>query len=154
MFYHGVAGRLIDYVGSDAMKAYLKEYGIENTSHLTREEREQYNVVHFLRHFGITKEAFISAMGWTDMLDEKPNTDEIGIGYYNDRYTYREMADALYSGDQALIDKVFYLEITVLPTSTTTTTLTTETVTEPSANVSVLKPINGTTSTRGAYNPE
>jgi hypothetical protein len=110
--------------------------------------------VHFLKHFAITKEALITAMGWTDMLDEKPNTDEIGIGYYNDHYTYREMVDALYSGDQALIDRVFYLEIIVVPTSTTTTTLTTETVTEPSADVSVLKPINGTTSTSGAYNPK
>lgn len=148
MFYHGVDGRLIDYVGSDAMKAYLKEYGIENTSHLTREEREQYNVVHFLKHFGMTKEAFISAMGWTDMLDEKPNTEVIGIGYYNDQYTYREMADALYSGDQALIDQVFYHEIIVVPTSTTTITTITTLPTEDSSSASEMKPINGTTTTR------
>ncbi len=148
MFYHTIGGRLIDYVGSAEVDAYLKKNGWLNTSHLTREEREQINVVHFLNYFGITKQEFITAMQWGDMLDEKPDLEKIGFGYYNDQYTYREMMDALYSGDQVLIDQVFYLEMIVEPTGLTTTATTTEANTEASASASVLKPINGTTSTR------
>lgn len=145
MFYHGIDGRLIDYVGSDKVKAYLEEYGIVNTSHLTREEREQYNVVHFIQHIGLTKQEFIAAMGWTNILDEKPDTDSSGVGYFNDQYTYREHVDALYSDDQTLIDRVYYYEIIVVPTSTTTTATTTEKVTEPTASVSIPEFVRTTT---------
>ncbi len=125
MFYHGIDGRLEVYVGPDKVKAYLEENGWLNTAHLTAQEREQITVVHFLKHFGITKQEFIVAMMWTDILDEKT---EMYSGYYNDRYTYREIADALYSDDQALIDEVFAYEPPIeTPTSTT--------VTDPSATV-------------------
>lgn len=128
MFYHTIGGRLIDYVGSSEVDAYLKKNGWLITSHLTREEREQINVVHFLEHFGITKQEFIAAMQWEGILDEKPNMEKIGFGYYNDQYTYREMADALYSDDQVLIDEVFADEVSI-ETSTSTT------ITDPSATV-------------------
>ncbi len=104
MFYHNFDGRLIDYVGSDKVEAYVKENGWYNTYYLTREEREEFNIVNFVNHFGITKEAFIAAMEWTDILDQKPETG----GFFGDcLYTYREYVDALYSGDQALVDEVF-----------------------------------------------
>lgn len=148
MFYHTIGGRLIDYVGSAEVDAYLKKNGWLITSHLTREEREQINVVHFLNYFGITKQEFITAMQWEDMLDEKPDLEKIGFGYYNDQYTYCEMADALYSGDQALIDKVFAYEPIVTTTSTTTSAVTTTTTTEDSTSASVMKPINGTATTQ------
>lgn len=148
MFYHTIGGRLIDYVGSAEVDAYLKKNGWLNTAHLTREEREQINVVHFLNYFGITKQEFITAMQWGDMLDEKPDLEKIGFGYYNDQYTYREMTDALYSGDQALIDQVFYLEMIVEPTSTTATAMTTTTTTEESTSTSAMKSINGITTTQ------
>ncbi len=125
MFYHSIDGRLEVYVGPDKVKAYLQENGWLNTAHLTAQEREQMTVVHFLKHFGITKQELIVAMGWADILDKKA---EMCGGYYNDQYTYREMADALYSGDQALIDEVFaYESLIMTPTSTT--------VADPSATV-------------------
>ncbi len=128
MFYHGIDGNLIDYVGSAEMQAYLEEYGIVNTAHLTKEEREQYNIVHFLKHFGITKQEFIVAMQWETILDEKPDAEKIGFGYYNVQYTYREMADALYSDVQVLINQVFAYEP---PSGMSTST----TIADPSATV-------------------
>ncbi len=125
MFYHGIDGRLEVYVGPDKVKAYLQENGWLNTAQLTAQEREQITVVHFLKHFGITKQELIVAMGWADILDQKA---EMYSGYYNAQYTYREMADALYSDDQALVDEVFAYEPPIeMPTSTTTT--------DPSATV-------------------
>lgn len=128
MFYHGIDGNLIDYVGSAEVQAYLEEYGIVNTVHLTKEEREQYNIVHFLKHFGITKQEFIVAMQWEIILDEKPDAEKIGFGYYNVQYTYREMADALYSDVQVLINQVFAYEP---PSGMSTST----TIADPSATV-------------------
>lgn len=108
MFYHGIDGRLELYVGPDKVVAYLEENGWLNTYHLSKDEREQITVVHFLKHFGITKQEFIAAMVWEDILDEKADMH----GYFNENYTYRELADALYSDDQALIDQVFAREPT------------------------------------------
>ena len=140
MFYHTIGGRLIDYVGSAKVDAYLEKNGWLNTSHLTKEEREQINVVHFIKYIGITKQEFITAMGWEDILDEKPDMEQIGFGYYNDQYTYREMADALFSDDQALIDEVFKREPWVAPSTTTTT--------EASASVDTSDPVRTTMWTR------
>ena len=106
MFYHSIDGRLEVLVGPDKVTAYLQENGWLNTSQLTKEEREQITVVHFLKYFGITKQEFISAMAWTDILDEKAQMS----GYFNENYTYREIADALYSDDRTLIDQVFARE--------------------------------------------
>lgn len=112
-FYHTFDGRLIDYVGSDKVHAYLEKNGWLNTYHLTGEEREQINIVHFLKYFGITKQELIAAMGWEDVLDENADMS----GYFNIQYTYREIADALYSDAQGLIDQVFAYE----PSSGTST---------------------------------
>lgn len=145
MFYHSIDGNLIDYIGSNKVHAHLEEKGWLNTSHLTKEEREEFTVLHFLKHFGVSKQEFITAMGWQDKLDEKPDSG----GMFNDNFTYREQVDALYSDDQNLVDTVFAYDPPVVESTTTNTTAqSTVQETQPSSSVSLLKPIYGTTSTR------
>ncbi len=89
--YHNIDGYLLDLVSQEEMNRFTQKF-----------RGEDMTVLAFVEYFGISREEFITAMRWEDMLDMTALQH-----HPNAPYTYGQFVEAIYGDDAELTAWVF-----------------------------------------------
>ncbi len=118
-WYHNFDGELIDYIGSERFAAYIESLPESRSPDRTYPYHDcpypESNIVDCVKCFGITREQFIEAMGWEDILD-RTFVDSILDLDEPSRYlyTFGDYVDAIYGDDPHLTAWVFTADVSKL----------------------------------------
>ncbi len=97
--YHAIDSYLLRLVDEDTLDEYRATH-----------KGEEFNIISFVRFCGITREQFVTAMKWEDMLD----MTAMGLDPYAP-YTYGRFLDAIYGDNAELTAWVFHRETAQRP---------------------------------------
>jgi len=110
-WYHNFDGELIDYIGSERFHAW-----IDAQPTLPPDKTYPYNdcrypgsnIIACVEYFGVTREQFIEAMGWEDLLDHMFVDSIVQLDDPSPYlYTFGDFVEAIYGDDPHLTAWVF-----------------------------------------------